>query len=54
VGCITEGDANRPLSVSMPAHSSVLSAANVVDFVAAQTVFAPDFSALDSTQGFAQ
>ncbi len=47
-------DINRLLPGLMPEHSIVLSAANGVGFVAEQTVFAPDFSALDSTQGFAQ
>jgi len=47
-------DIDRLLPGLMPEHSIVLSAANGVGFVAEQTVFAPDFSALDSTQGFAQ
>jgi len=47
-------DVNRLVPGLSPEHSVVLSAANGVGFVAEQTVFAPDFSALDSTQGFAQ
>ena len=47
-------DINRLLPGLTPEHSIVLSATNGVGFVAEQTVFAPDFSALDSTQGFAQ
>jgi len=37
-----------------PEHSIVLSSTNGVGFVAEQTVFSPNFSTLDSTQGFAQ
>jgi len=47
-------DVNRLVPGLTPQHGITLRSANGVGFVAEQTVFAPDFSALTGTQGFAQ
>jgi len=46
-------DVNRRFSGLAAQHGIVLRAANGQGFVAEQTIFAPDFSTLDSTQGAA-
>ncbi len=47
-------DVNRLVPDLTPQHGITLRSANGVGFVAEQTVFAPDFSSLTGTQGFAQ
>jgi len=47
-------DVNRLVPGLTPQHGVTLRSANGVGFVAEQTVFAPDFSSLSGTQGFAR
>jgi len=47
-------DVNRLVPDLTPQHGVTLRSANGVGFVAEQTVFAPDFSSLSGTQGFAR